>query len=114
MTDEKVLIDFADEDFIITVSPLLDDNLRWTGELAVSLTMADSNYLHEDDYNNVLHFCNLLCAAIPLMEEESSFRNLLQKRHTKELKEIENDTRILTKEGNVITLSFNSKTEGSA
>ena len=49
MTDEKVMIDFDDEDFIITVSPSLDENFRWTGEIKVGITMADQDFLHEDD-----------------------------------------------------------------
>ena len=51
MTDEKVMVDFNDEDFIITVSPSLDENFRWTGEIRVGITMADQDFLHEDDYN---------------------------------------------------------------
>ena len=67
MMDEKIVLDFDDEDFIITVSPSLDENLRWTGEVRVSI---------------------------------------------KETQEI--NKRVLTKEGNVIKLNFNSNTDGSA
>ena len=31
--EEKVMLRFNEEDFIITVSPTIDTNLRWTGKL---------------------------------------------------------------------------------
>ena len=112
MTDEKVMIDFNDEDFIITVSPSLDENFRWTGEVRVGITMADQDFLHEDDYNSLLQFCNLICTSIPLMEKDPEFRNKLHRHFLKETQE--KNRKILTKNGNVIKLNFNSNTDGSA
>ena len=112
MTDEKVMIDFEDEDFIITVSPSLDENFRWTGEIRVGITMADQDFLHEDDYNSLLQFCNLICTTVPLMEQDVAFRNKVHRYFIKETQEI--NKRVLTKEGNVIKLNFNSNTDGSA
>tara|TARA_R100000995_G_scaffold46950_1_gene22263 strand:- start:660 stop:998 length:339 start_codon:yes stop_codon:yes gene_type:complete len=112
MTDEKVMIDFEDEDFIITVSPSLDENFRWTGEVRVGITMADQDFLHEDDYNSLLQFCNLICTTVPLMEQDVEFRNKVHRYFIKETQEI--NKRVLTREGNVIKLNFNSNTDGSA
>ena len=112
MTDEKVMIDFEDEDFIITVSPSLDENFRWTGEIRVGITMADQDFLHEDDYNSLLQFCNLICTTVPLMEQDVEFRNKVHRYFIKKTQEI--NKRVLTKEGKVIKLKFNSNKDGRA
>jgi|TARA_R110000744_G_scaffold354936_2_gene461393 hypothetical protein len=112
MTDDKVMIDFEEEDFIITVSPTLDEELRWTGEVKVGITMGDQDFLHADDYYNLLQFCNLICTTIPMMEKDVEFREKINNYYLKDLKELNN--RVLTKEGNVIKLNFSSKIDGSA
>ena len=30
--EEKVMLSFNEEDFIITISPTIDKNFRWTGD----------------------------------------------------------------------------------
>tara|TARA_R110000824_G_scaffold196092_1_gene379085 strand:+ start:141 stop:479 length:339 start_codon:yes stop_codon:yes gene_type:complete len=112
MMDEKVVLDFDDEDFIITVSPSLDENLRWTGEVRVGITMADQDFLHDDDYHSLLQFCNMICTTVPMMEKDENFRDLVHRQFIKDNEEI--NKRVLTKEGNVIKLNFNSNTDGSA
>ena len=109
--EEKVMLNFNEEDFIITVSPTIDKNLRWTGEVKVGIDMAEQDFLHEEDYYNLLEFCNLICASVPLMEKDTNFRNHIYNFYKKDLQERK---RVLTKEGNVIKLNFNSKTDGSA
>ena len=108
---EKVMLGFNEEDFIITISPTLDDNFRWTGEVKVGIDMAEQDFLHEDDYYSLLEFCNLVCTSVPLMEKDVTFRNHIYSYYKKDLQE---KNKILTKEGNVIKLNFNSKTDGSA
>ena len=110
--EEKVMLNFNEEDFIITVSPTIDKNLRWTGEVKIGIDMAEQDFLHEDDYNSLLQFCNLICTTVPLMEQDVAFRNKVHSYFIKEAQE--RNRRVLTKNGNVIKLNFNSKTDGSA
>ena len=109
--EEKVMLSFNEEDFIITISPTIDKNFRWTGEVKIGIDMAEQDFLHEDDYYSLLEFCNLICASVPLMEKDINFRNHIYNFYKKDLQERK---RVLTKEGNVIKLNFNSKTDGSA
>ena len=112
MMDEKIVLDFDDEDFIITISPSLDENLRWTGEVRVGITMADQDFLHDDDYLSLLQFCNMVCTTVPMMENDENFRDLVHRQFVKDNEKI--NKRVLTKEGNVIKLNLNSNTDGSA
>ena len=113
--DEKVYLNFEDEDFIITVSPSLDEEDRWTGEVRIGITMADQDFLHEDDYNSLMHFCNLVCTSVPMMEEDVEFREKINRRFLQDFVETKKTReKVLTKEGNVIKLNFRSKTDGSA
>ena len=43
--DDKIYIDFEPNDFILRITPLLDNTDRWTGELRIgSITTDDNNF----------------------------------------------------------------------
>ena len=54
----------------------------------------------------------MICTTVPMMEKDENFRNLVHRQFAKDNEEI--NKRVLTKEGNVIKLNFNSNTDGSA
>ena len=68
-----------------------------------------------------MHFCKMMCATIPLMEMDSNLRQLV---HNYVMEVVDNEDEdvleddegvIITKEdGNVVHLSFGSKTKGNA
>ena len=111
---------FEDEDFIIRVRPSVKDDGEWTGEIDISIISQGDNPLNDEGYGQVMHFCMMLCSTVPIMEQDETIRNLV---HTyvmevvdkDEEDVVEDDDIIITKEdGNVVHLSFGSRTKGSA
>jgi len=109
-----------DEDFVIRIRPTVN-NAEWTGEIDISIISSAGNPLDDEGYSQVMHFCKMMCATVPIMEADESIRNLV---HTYVMEVVDNasdyvleedEDVIITKEdGNVVHLSFGSKTKGSA
>lgn len=110
----------SEEDFIIRVRPTEIEG-EWTGEVDISIISQPDNPLNDEGYTQVMHFCKMMCATIPLMEKDDALRNLV---HAYVMEVVDNeyedmveddDEVIITKEdGNIIHLSFGSRTKGSA
>ena len=111
---------FEDEDFIIRVRPGLDGE-EWTCEIDISIISQGENPLNDEGYGQVMHFCKMMCSTVPIMEQDEAIRNMVHSyvmevvdKETVKVVE-EDDEIIVTKEdGNVIHLSFGSRTKGSA
>lgn len=109
---EKTYVDFNPNDFVIRISPILDSEDNWTGELNVGYLTMDDNFLKEDDYQHIDVVTNMTLSAIPLMEEDLNFRNklykytasVLQQEDKKEMPEV------ITDDSNVIQLRFTAQT----
>lgn len=108
MADDKILLDFDPNDFIIRISPFLDEQGKWTGELMVGSTTPDENYLDDDDYINLMRLIHMVCASVPAMESDENVRETLYKYAEDVLKESnEKVPKIRRNENsNVIELSF--------
>lgn len=111
-----------EDDFIIRIRPSHVDG-EWTGELDISIISQAGNELNDEGYGQVMHFCKMMCASVPLMEVDEKLRNLIHsyvmevvdKEDDTVLEDDDDDDIIITKEdGNVVHLSFGSKTKGSA
>tara|TARA_R100000278_G_C5451064_1_gene157439 strand:- start:310 stop:660 length:351 start_codon:yes stop_codon:yes gene_type:complete len=106
-------------DFVIRVRPT-EINGEWTGEIDISIISQAGNPLDDEGYTQVMHFCKMMCATVPLMEADEGLRNLVHSyvmevvdREDEDV--VDDDGVIITKEdGNVVHLSFGSKTKGSA
>jgi hypothetical protein len=110
-----------DEDFVIRIRPTVN-NAEWTGEIDISIISSAGNPLDDEGYSQVMHFCKMMCATVPIMEADESIRNLV---HTYVMEVVDNEVGFdveleeelgVEKEydGNVVHLTFNSKTGGSA
>jgi len=107
-------------DFVIRIRPSEVDG-EWTGEVDISIISQAGNPLNDEGYTQVMHFCKMMCASIPLMEMDENLRNLV---HNYVMEVVDRDDDdvveddegvIITKEdGNVVHLSFGSKTKGNA
>jgi len=104
---EKIFVDFEPNDFIIRISPVLDDDDAWTGELTVGYLTLDENYLNESDYTHVDMVTNLTLSAIPLMEEDIEIRNRLYKYTTSVLEQEGKPVVEKEDDSNIIKLRFN-------
>ena len=75
--DDTIYVDFTPNDFVIRISPVMDEEDTWTGELNVGYLTMDENYMKEEDYAHVDIVTNMALSAIPLMEEDLEFRTKL-------------------------------------
>jgi len=110
-----------DEDFVIRVRPTVDGG-QWTGEVDIAIIAGADNPLDDEGYTQLMHFCKMMCSTVPIMESDETIRNLV---HTYVMEVVDNEDGIdveleqelgVEKEydGNVVHLTFNSKTGGSA
>jgi len=108
--------EFNKQDFIISVSPIIDNNSKWSGQISIDIASSEKNPLNDPDYKNLFHLCKMMCSLIPVMENDEELLERLdeyatdfEKEHRKKDKLIISGTK-----GNVVTLNWKSKTEGSA
>jgi len=119
---EKLANEVNEEDFLIRVRPFADDDGRWSGEVDISIMAMPDNPMDDEDYYQVMHFAKMMCASVPVMEEVEELRNIVHEYVTKVLDtemnidvELEEEAGVeKTYDGNVVHLSFNTKTGGSA
>ena len=119
---EKLASEINEEDFLIRVRPFANDDGRWSGEVDISIMAMPDNPMDDEDYYQVMHFAKMMCAAVPVMEEVEELRNIVHEYVTKVLDtemnidvELEEEAGVeKTYDGNVVHLSFNTKTGGSA
>ena len=122
MSKDDMISRINDEDFVIRIRPFADDNGEWSGEIDISIMAFPENPLNDDDYDNLMHFVKMMCSSVPVMEQEESIRNLI---HEYVMKVVDNEMDIdveleeemgveKTYDGNVVHLTFNTKTGGNA
>ena len=113
-----------DEDFLIRIRPFANDEGAWNGEIDISVIAMQDNPMDDEDYYNVMHFCKMMCASVPIMEEVQEMRDIVHEYVINVIdKEMDIDVQLEDEEeagveksydGNVVHLSFNTKTGGSA
>jgi predicted RNA-binding protein Jag len=119
---EKLASEINEEDFLIRVRPFANDDGRWSGEVDISIMAMPDNPMDDEDYYQVMHFAKMMCASVPVMEEMEELRNIVHEYVTKVMDnemdidvELEKEAGVeKTYDGNVVHLSFNTKTGGSA
>lgn len=119
---KKLMTEINEEDFLIRVRPFADDEGKWNGEVDISIMAMPDNPMDDEDYYQVMHFAKLMCASVPVMEASEELRNIVHKYVMEILdNEMEIDVELeeeagveKTYDGNVVHLSFNTKTGGSA
>jgi len=116
----EVTESIEDVDFVIRVRPTEVEG-EWTGEVDISIISQADNPLNDEGYGQLMHFCKMMCATIPIMEQDESLRNLVHTyvmevvdREDEDMVQDEEGLIFTQEEGNVIHLSFGSKTKGSA
>jgi hypothetical protein len=122
MNKEEMIDNINDEDFIIRIRPFADEDGQWNGEIDISIMAFPKNPMDDEDYGNVMHFVKMMCATVPIMEQEEAIRNVVHEYVTNVIdNELEVDVELeeemgVEKEydGNVVHLTFNTKTGGNA
>jgi hypothetical protein len=122
MTKQELIDHLKDEDFVIRIRPFADEDGQWSGEIDISIMAFPKNPMDDEDYGNVMHFVKMMCATVPLMEQQEEMRNAV---HDYVMNVIDNEMEIdveledeigvqKTYDGNVVHLNFNTKTGGTA
>lgn len=117
MSSEKIFMDFDKNDYIIRLSPFLNKKGEWTGEIMVGTCTTDDNVLSDFDHAQLMKLSHMMCASLPVMEEDSAVRRLLENEVErniddeleKDFKEIKPAIEVAGVSDNVISVLFNSK-----
>jgi hypothetical protein len=104
--DDKIFIDFEPNDFIVRISPLLDADNKWTGELKVGTITTDDNTLDDEDYSHLMYLSTMICSAVPLMEQSEKFRSMLDKYTQESMEPVKKKPTVETVADNVVKLKF--------
>ena len=102
------LINFNPNDFVIRISPDVDDNGDWTGDLSVGMLTTDDNTMKVDDFAHLKMLTDMLIAAIPLMEQDHDVRRKLFKLVDQiDADEMAQDKPLVEeRDGNVVKVNF--------
>ena len=112
-----------DNDFLIRIRPQSDETNEWIGEIDVAIITNDDKNMSDDDYYQILHLTKMVACTIPLMETHEDIRDTVhnfvmdyeEDNITEQDIPVDNDRgKVLEVDDNVVTLSFGSKTKGSA
>ena len=128
MIDEKVIKQLREEDILICIRPDVlkeTDKYFWSGNLDVSILAGRTNPLEDDDYYSLLHFAKMVAASVPVMEKSEELREIIHNYVVSEVDTIDNEVvknldedsdrgKVLDITDNVLTISFGSKTKGTA
>ena len=117
MSSEKIFMDFDQNDYIIRLSPFLNKKGDWTGEIMIGTCTTDDNVLSDFDNAQLMKLAHMMCASLPVMEEDAAVRRLLENEVSKniddELEEEEEEVKpaieVAGVSDNVISVLFNSK-----
>ena len=116
MTEEKNHSTFA-----VAIEPVFDEDNKWTGVVSGHIEEQLADDLCESELTQLRMVCGMLATCLQLLEAEEEFLEYVQdtffsmnKEVLDELLDLEERTPNYTKEGNVLTLNFNTKTHGNA
>ena len=113
----KEITGFDSNDFLIKLSPSMDENNEWDGSLSVSIVSSKDNDLDDDDFESMIYLANIVSSSIPLMEIDEDFRaqlvdyadELLDKYGDASEDTPYDDVKDLNHEGNVVKVDFRKK-----
>ena len=112
-----------DNDFLIRIRPQSDETNEWTGEIDVAIITNDDKNMSDDDYYQILNQTKMVACTIPLMETHEDIRDTVhnfvmdyeEDNMTEQDISVDSDRgKVLEIDDNVVTLSFGSRTKGSA
>ena len=120
MTDD-IDPEFDPNDFAIRLRPHMVDG-QWNGDVDICIMWDDKHKLTGEDFTKLMHLTKMICASVPMMEYDDVLRTDISNYVT----DYDNDTlpktpttepvtaQVTSVDGNVIHLSFNTTTKGSA
>tara|TARA_R100001377_G_C3194917_1_gene112311 strand:+ start:6876 stop:7244 length:369 start_codon:yes stop_codon:yes gene_type:complete len=115
--------DFQSNDFVIRLRPRMLEG-KWDGDVDIGIMWDGTHKLTHDDFHKLMHLTKMVCASVPIMEYDEDLRNDINNY----VLDTENDmqpmstnkttekvtAQVTEVDGNVIKLSFNTSTKGTA
>ena len=121
MIDEKIIKSLKEEDIVVCIRPTVINKEEWSGDVSISIMAGRTNPLLDEDYYSLLHIAKMVCASVPLMEKSEELREMI---HNYVLSDVDNQQiieqedndrgKVLDRTDNVVTISFGTKTKGTA
>jgi len=119
VTDE--IVDNTHSSFAVAVEPEFDSNGKWTGVISAHIEEEVKGDLSDEELIQIRSVCGMMASTLILMENDEEFLEFIkdffistnEEMISDMLSSIE-DKPNFTKDGNVITLNFDTKTHGSA
>ena len=103
MEENQTFINFDPNDFIIRISPIMEDG-DWNGEINVGQISTGENTLKDTDYAHLSVLTEMLICAIPLIEKDDKIRKELYKLAEEQFGE--DRPRVTKRKGNVLEVNF--------
>ena len=109
--------------FAIVVTPEFNESGNWAGTIGVHMEEDFQNDLDVDELTQIRSVCGMMASTLTLMETDTEFMEYVRDYFLDNYQSMvdqfldaveEQPTFTRTKDGNVITLNFNTKTHGSA
>ncbi len=115
------MIDMTENDFGVILRPVLSEKEEWVGDVQVSVFSNLMPYVDDETHAQLMFLAYKMSAMVQFCQDNVEFDEALED-YTMDmvddlgLDDIQSDkapsTRITGRDGNVITLDFNTKCEG--
>jgi len=69
--------DVTDNSYAIIVTPTLNEEGYWMGEVSVSISLSQDNTLSESDKAELEMLCEYMTSVLPAIEDDENVRDLL-------------------------------------
>ncbi len=118
---EEITPEFDPNDFAIRLRPHMVDG-HWNVDVEISIMWDAKHKLTGEDFTKLMQLTKMICASVPMMEYDEVLRSDISKYVTDDVNDTLPKTHITepvqaevtSVDGNVIHLTFNTKTKGSA
>ena len=115
MTDKK------HSSFAVAIDPEFNEEGKWTGVIGAHIEEDVTDDLSDEELVQIRSVCGMMASTLILMESDDDFLEYVKgfflssnEEMINELLDVVEEKPNFTKDGNVITLSFDTKTHGSA
>jgi len=124
MNDNEDELIITNRDFMILVTPIFEDE-SWTGNVNIDVAYPKNHDLTKETYRGIDFFIRMMIGSLSIMQDNETLRetmyNYVAEDYPDDFEDLIEDAeknnrtvKIEYGDDNVINLTFNSETEGSA
>ena len=99
------------DDFFLVMSPMVDDENRWTGDFHINIITQHDNQLDREDFLAIMDYVRYTAASLSLMDTNPRYKEMLEEQADMYLPrdEIKKSLKDVKTDGNVIRVDFTNK-----